>query len=183
MKLPGGAGTAGRAVHPVRAASVLLVGLAAAVLSACGGGTGRAQGAPGTTTTGPPALSGPTLQEIAGSSHVTINGRPVAVPTEHGGRPITPVVDDGQAVIISAKGFLPARLFSSPGVPVTWTNLTDQSQRLVFDHLRVTSTVIPPGGSWSWTSVNSQSISYHSLSGLHGVVTVNPRFLSTSARQ
>ncbi len=100
----------------------------------------------------------------------------MAVPTEIGTTPIAPNIDDGQQIIISAGGLLPARLFSDPKIPVTWTNLTDQTEQVIFEYLPVTSPPIPPGGSFSWTSPSSQSIAYRTASGLHGVDTVNPPF-------
>jgi hypothetical protein len=120
--------------------------------------------------------TGPSVAEIARSTHVVIGGNEVAVPTEIGTTPIAPDIDDGQQIIISAAGCLPARLFSTPKVPVTWTNLTDQTQQVIFDYLPVKSPPIAPGGSFSWTSQSSQSIAYHTSSGLHGVDTVNPPF-------
>lgn len=36
--------------------------------------------------------------------------------------------------------------------------------------------MIPPGGSFSWTSQSTQSIAYKTASGLYGVDTVNPPF-------
>jgi hypothetical protein len=117
------------------------------------------------------------VAQIRNSPTVTVGGRTVAVPTQAHGRPVSPVVDDGQTVLISAAGFLPHRLFSSPGVPVTWTNLTDQAQRIEFDNEPVRSPAIPPGGTWSWTTQSSLSVAYRSASGLTGVITVNPRIL------
>ena len=152
-----------------------------AVLTACGTAGGNGATAQSTTSTVDPAMltvspmTGPSSATIRTSSTVIIQGSPVAVPTQYGGRPVSPLVDDGQQVIISATGFMPVRLFSAPGAAVTWTNLTNQSEQVMFDHLAVSSPVISPGGTWSWTTVSSQSISYHSVTGLHGVVTVNPR--------
>ena len=100
----------------------------------------------------------------------------VAVPTERASHPISSTIDDGQQIIISATGFLPPRLFSKPGIAVTWTNLTDEPQQVIFDYLPVKSPLIPPGGTFSWTSASSQSVAYKTGSGLHGVDTVNPPF-------
>jgi hypothetical protein len=105
-----------------------------------------------------------------------VGGKTVAVPTESGTAPIAPQIDDGQQIIISAGGFLPARLLSDPKLPVTWTNLTDEPQRIIFEALPVRSPLIAPGGTWSWTTGSSESIGYRSASGLHGVDTVNQPF-------
>jgi hypothetical protein len=128
---------------------------------------------PSTTTSSIP-VTGPSLATIAASQTVTVGGKKVAVPTDSG-RPIPATgIGDGQQIIISVGGFLPPRLYASPSVPVVWTNLTDQPQQVVFDHLAVRSPVIAPGGTFSWTSQDSESISYHSVSGMHAVLVLNP---------
>jgi plastocyanin len=126
-----------------------------------------------TATTTASGLSGPSDSEIDESSSVTIAGKSVKVPTD-GGQPISSVIDEGQQIIISAAGFMPARLYSSPGQAIVWTNLTNESQKITFDAFSVKSPAIPPGGTWSWTTNDSESIAYHSASGLKAVVTVNP---------
>jgi len=136
------------------------------------GSTTRSTGSP-TSTTEKVALTGPTVGEIQGSKTVTIGDKTVTVPTD-GGKPINASVDDGQQIVISASGFLPARLYSNPGKAIVWTNLTGQPQRISFDAFAVTSPLIVPGGSWSWKTQNSESIAYRSDSGLSAVVTVLP---------
>jgi hypothetical protein len=110
---------------------------------------------------------------IDSSKTVTIGQKTVKVPTDSG-RPITSEVADGQQIIISAAGFLPQKLYSTPSVPIVWTNLTDQDEKVTFDYFSVTSPVIPPGGTFSWKTQDSESIAYRSSSGLHAVVVVNP---------
>lgn len=136
--------------------------------SACGGSP---------TSGGRAPLRGPSAAQIARSTHVEVGGRQVAVPRERPGEAIAAAVDDGQQVVLSARGPLPARLYATPGEAVTWTNLTDEPQRVVFDHFALRSPSIPPGGTFSWTSPASESVAYHTPSGLHGVVVVNPRGL------
>lgn len=126
-----------------------------------------------TSTTEKVALSGPSVGEIDSSKTVVVGGRTVEVPTD-GGKAINPQVDDGQQIVISASGLLPARLYSDPGEAIVWTNLTDQPQRIMFDAFAVTSPVIAPGSSWSWKTQDSESIAYRSASGLTAVVTVLP---------
>jgi hypothetical protein len=126
-----------------------------------------------TSTTEKVALSGPTVAEIDGSKTVEVGGKTVKVPTD-GGKPIDSQVDDGEQIVISASGFLPARLYSNPGQAIVWTNLTDQPQQIMFDAFAVTSPVIAPGATWSWKTQDSESIAYHSASGLTAVVTVLP---------
>ena len=169
-------------VRALLPASVLAL---ATVLAGCGS-DGNASGS---STTSPPATSvpttaastttssipvtGPSLATIAASSTVTVDGKKVAVPTDSG-KSISPDVSDGQQIIITVGGFLPKRLYATPSVPVVWTNLTDQPQQVVFDHFAVHSGVIPPGAKFSWSSPDSESISYHSVSGMHAVLVLNP---------
>jgi len=154
-------------------ASMLLAGVVGA---GCGGGTTpTAVTAPATHPSTPAttlASTGPSVDEIIHADRVVVGGVSVAVPRQNLYRHVSPVVDAGQQILIAAAGFLPHRLFANPNVPVVWTNLTDQPQQVTFDHLPVTSPVIPPGGSWSWTSVNSQSISYHSVRGAAAVLAI-----------
>jgi hypothetical protein len=118
-------------------------------------------------------VTGPSLATIAGSKTVTVGGKKVAVPTDSG-RSIPNEVGDGQQIIITVGGFLPKRLYATPSDLVVWTNLTDQPQQVVFDHFAVRSHVIPPGGTFSWSSPDSESIAYHSVSGMHAVLVLNP---------
>jgi hypothetical protein len=160
-----------------------------AVLGACGtskaaNGDGKAtsttttQTTPSTaasTTTSSIPVTGPSLATIAASKTVKIDGKTVKVPTDSGVSVAkNNDVADGQDVIISVGGFLPLRLYSTPSESIVWTNLTDQSQQVIFDHFPVTSPAIPPGGTFSWKSAASESISYHSASGMHAVVVINP---------
>jgi hypothetical protein len=155
------------------AATLAALATVTAVAAACAAGpsspdAGSAHGSAAARLTGPSTLT------ISHSTRVTVGGRSVAVPTEIGTTPIAPTLDEGQQVIMAAGGLLPARLYSRPGVAVVWTNLTDQTERVIFDLLPVRSPPIPPGGSFSYTSLSSQSIAYHTSSGQHGVDTVLP---------
>ncbi len=126
-----------------------------------------------TTTTDKVPLTGPTVSQIDASKTVSVGGKSVTVPTD-GGKPINAQVDDGQQIVISATGFLPAKLYSNPGSAIVWTNLTNQPQQVIFNAFSVTSPEIPPGSSWSWKTQDSESIAYHSVSGLEAVVQVLP---------
>lgn len=167
----------GRRPSPALLQATAAVVLIAVLGAGCGSSApAGARQSPSDSTASRGRPTGPSVAEIARSTHVVVRGKDVAVPTEIGTTPIAPDIDDGQQIIISAGGFLPARLFSTPKVPVTWTNLTDQTQQVIFDYLPVKSPPIAPGASFSWTSQSSQSIAYHTSSGLHGVDTVNPPF-------
>jgi hypothetical protein len=126
-----------------------------------------------TSTTQKVALTGPSVSQIETEKTVQVGGRTVTVPID-GNKPINASVDDGQEIVISAAGFLPARLYSNPGEAIVWTNLTDQPQKVMFNAFVVASPVIPAGGTWSWKTQNSESIAYRSDSGLSAVVTVLP---------
>jgi hypothetical protein len=125
------------------------------------------------TTTSSFPVTGPSVATIAASKTVTIGGKTVKVPTDSG-VPISTSDADGQQIIISVGGFLPQRLYSTPSEQIVWTNLTNQPEQVIFDHFPVTSPVIPPGGTFSWKSAASESISYHSVGGMRAVVVINP---------
>ena len=99
--------------------------------------------------------AGPTLASTPTSS----------VPPASTSGKLDPNFDFGQTVTITRTGFQPAWLVSLIGQPVTWTNQSGASQTVVFDHLPVTSKVIPPGGTYVYTPQSMASITYHS--GLH----------------
>ena len=179
-------------VIPRRRSVVLVLGTCLSlvcVLGACGtskaaNGDGKTtsttttQTTPSTaasTTTSSIPVTGPSVATIAASKTVKIDGKIVKVPTDSGVSVAkNNDVADGQDVIISVDGFLPLKLYSTPSESIVWTNLTDQPQQVIFDHFPVTSPVIPPGGTFSWKSAASESISYHSASGMHAVVVINP---------
>lgn len=173
-RLPAPGPTRSGASRPGAAVAAGLVGLLA--LGACGSGPSGSSGSTSTTSTSPATaavhVTGPSVQQILHSTQVVVDGKSVAVPYQIGTRPVSPIYDTGQHVLITVGGLLPKELFSARTYPVVWTNLTDQPQQVVFEHLPVTSPVIPPGGTWTFTSVSAQSISYHTHSGMHGVVQI-----------
>jgi hypothetical protein len=130
-------------------------------------------GSSSSSTTATTALTGPSVADIQSQKTVVVAGKTVTVPTDQG-KPINADIDDGQQIIISSAGFLPAKLYSYPSHAIVWTNLTDQPQKISFDAFSVTSPVIAPGDTWSWTTQDSESIAYHSSSGLSAVVVVLP---------
>ena len=99
---------------------------------------------------------------------------PTTVPHERGTRPISPVVDNGQQVIITATGIVPHQLFADEADPVTWTNLSGTTQQLIFTVIPVKSPPIPAGAQFVWQPANAITIAYHTTSGLQGVLTVQP---------
>jgi hypothetical protein len=95
----------------------------------------------------------------------------VVVPTE-GGYPITDATGYGTQIILTASGFEPQTLAAPLGKTITWTNLTDQVQRISFEYSSVHSGPIPPGGTFHWKSDSLISIRYTSAAGASGNVQV-----------
>jgi hypothetical protein len=163
--------------------------LTAVLLAACGSGSPKSASsssspsssttassqASGTTTatTAVSGATGPSISTIDSAKSVTVGGKSVTVPIDDG-KPVLPGVDDGQQIVISAGGILPSKLYANPSQAIVWTNLTDQSQQVKFDYFSVTSPVIPPGGTWSWSTQDSESIAFRTVSGMKAVVIVNP---------
>lgn len=112
-----------------------------------------------------------------GTSTVGAPDPTTSVPTERGTRHIDASNDAGQAVIIAEGGYLlPEWLIAEVTLPITWTNLSGVPQQVVFDDAPVRSPVIPPGGTFSWTSPGyAISLTYHTVHGHHAQLTLqNP---------
>jgi hypothetical protein len=147
----------------------------AAVVSACGGSpapTGSHSTPPGTASSTSAAADKVTTPTVdPGHVVVPVAGISTTVPREVPDRPINPVIDAGQQIVITAQGFEPKRLDASDALPVMWTNLSNAPQQLVFVALPVRSKVIPVGGQFVWNAHGvALSVAYHSVSGLSGVV-------------
>jgi hypothetical protein len=86
---------------------------------------------------------------IAG--YVTIDGKRVAIPDE-GTRPVEPIEDVGEQVIITPKRIEPHLLFCDVKTRLTFTNLTSVPQQLTFvNDGSWRSPKIAPGGTWQYT--------------------------------
>jgi hypothetical protein len=142
-------------------ASACIVAVTCAACSSAGG-TG--------TTTRPSATRPSTT-----ISYVTVNGKRLQVPTERPGRPISPVSDVGQQIVILNGHLYPKTLYAFRNKPIVWTNLTDRSIRVLFSHFPLSrgSGVIAPGGSFSYTVHNNTVINYSLTSGAFGNVAVS----------
>ena len=102
-----------------------------------------------------------------------VAGTSTTVPREVPGRPINPVVDSGQQIVITSQGFEPARLYANDHVPVEWTNLSGAPQRVSFVAFPIRSAVIPVGGQFVWTpSGAALTIAYRSASGFHAILAL-----------
>jgi hypothetical protein len=104
-----------------------------------------------------------------------VSGSTTTFPREVAGRPLNPVVDSGQQVVITPTGFEPAELYADDTLPVVWTNLSGSPQTISFVALPVHSAVIPVGGQFVWNAHGAGlTLAYHSTSGLHGVLRLQP---------
>lgn len=143
------------------------------VVAACSGPATKAK----VESTTPPtaASSHGTEQPAMDPGHVVppIAGSSTTTPREVPARPINPVVDAGQQIVITSHGFDPARLYADDSTPVVWTNLSGVPQRVDFVAFPVHSAVIPAGGQFVWTPDGAGlSIAYRSASGFHGILSL-----------
>ncbi len=149
--------------------------MAAAVLASCGAtksdpssqGSTTSSSAIGPTTSTSP--DGPASAYPPGHL-VSAPETPTTVPREHPEVPITQYIGTGQQIIIKATGLWPNTLYANDKLPITWTNLSGRPQKIIFDHIPVSSTVIPSGWQFVWKSPFGGSYTYHSASGLHALL-------------
>lgn len=151
-----------------RSRLVAALGLLAALLllSACSPTPDPSS--PATTTLSTP-LPTPTL------------AAPTPVPTSSTGYPAErahpdPNYDTGFWIQITTTGFHPAWLVAPCCQAITWKNLTNASVTVVFDHvLGGSQRPIPPGGTYIFTPLNVESITYHSGTNpaVKGRISVN----------
>ena len=116
----------------------------------------------------------PTIPPSIGSTTIQIGGKTVVVPREEYSpdRPIKPLTDTGQQIIISSSGLLPRTLFAPSPVALTWTNLTSKPVTVTFAGSGISSGPIAPGGSWTYRTDRQISIGYGTTNGYHGQVSV-----------
>jgi hypothetical protein len=149
------------------------------VLSACGSGAAAPTATP---TARPTAAAGPTATPIPtapidGLTSVT----PAAVPTEPAGEPTReaqspdPAFDYGFVIDITPAGFHPNVLVAACCQALTWINLTDKPNKILFTVELTQSPLIPPGGSWTWIPPNVEAVAYQSVTypAMTGAVQVN----------
>ena len=91
-----------------------------------------------------------------------------------------PNFDYGFTILITDGGFEPHWLVSECCKDITWRNTTSSPVTVTFDHQQVTSTPIPPGGTFVWLPKNIQSVTYHDVGdpSLKGIIQVNQTFES-----
>lgn len=159
-----------------------MLGVLALVASACGSSGHAPSATRATTTTTVPVhrVGGFVAPEVKyGTGQAGPPVSTTSVPTERAGgtRSIDPTNDAGQEAIIAKGGYLlPAWLVADVSLPITWTNLSGRSQQIVFDDAPVRSRVIPPGGTFTWTSPGyAVSLTYHTAGGHEAKLTLqNP---------
>jgi hypothetical protein len=81
---------------------------------------------------------------------------------------VDPNFDSGQDVFITGRGFRPAWLVASTGLPITWHNVSGSIQSVHFDNQGTDgadSGPIEPGGVFVYTPNAPLSIVYHSEFG------------------
>jgi hypothetical protein len=134
------------------------------VLAGCS--TTTAASTTSTTTTSSTALITTTTIHYV-PQYVSVGGHKVLMPTEERHEPITTYSAFGQNVIITTKGFAPAKLFAASTAPIVFTNLTDTQQEVVFYHFPnvAHSGSIPPGGSYSLHYTAAIALVYGNRSG------------------
>lgn len=142
----------------------LLVGLSAltVLLAACGSSS-----TPSAATTTPTTRPTDVAEIKYGTGTVLPPATKVSVPTERGSRPINCANDAGQEVIIAKGGNLcPAWLDAEVQLPITWTNLSGAPQTIIFNDAPVHTTVIAPGGTFTWHSPPyAIGLDYHTAVG------------------
>jgi len=92
-------------------------------------------------------------------------------------RPVDPNFDRGQSVEITPSTVIPKQLIAAAGFPVVWINHSGTTQDIHFDNVEdVDSGPIPPGGTWSYTTIRTISIVYHSTvdPAIKGAVQMQP---------
>jgi hypothetical protein len=118
-----------------------------------------------TTTTRTPTTSSATVTTVGVAGYVTIDGKKVAVPDEIT-KPIQPIEDVGEQIIITPKAIEPHLLFCQVKYRLTFTNLTSVTQQLTFTNDGGwRSPKIAPGGTWHFTP--HYGISYHFVTNTH----------------
>lgn len=144
----------------------------AITLAACGtnnsaSGSSTTQSSVGTTSDGPTSST----TDFYPKGHIVPKpDTPTTRPRESPGQPVTPNIDPGQQIIITPNGFWPNTLYANDQVAITWTNLSGHPQTVSFDHIPVTSGVIPAGAQFVWKTHFGGSFTYSSASGFHALL-------------
>ncbi|HEY7279951.1 MAG TPA: hypothetical protein VID47_00050 [Actinomycetota bacterium] len=120
------------------------------VVSACSGGAGGAR---------PPGSAGGSSSPAAAPTHTS------GAPTSTASRSPDPSFDFGQQVFIEAAAVRPQWLVSVVNRAVVFVNDSGGGRIVVFENVNLRSTVIPPGGTWTYRPTTTISIVYHLVGG------------------
>ena len=136
------------------------------LLSACGSASDPSTptAAPVSTPLPTPPLAAPTPRATSSTGYPAEQTHP------------DPNYDTGFWIQITTTGFKPAWLVAPCCQAITWKNFTNLPVTVVFDHvLGGSQTPIPPGGTYIFTPLNVESITYHSGTNpsLNGRISVN----------
>jgi hypothetical protein len=149
------------------AALILAVTLAACASGKSASGTSTTQSSVGTTSDGPTTST----TDFYPQGHIVAKpDTPTTVPREDPGQPVTPDIGAGQQIIITPHGFWPETLYANYQVAITWTNNSGHPQKVSFDHIPVTSGLIPTGAQFVWKTHFGGSYTYSSASGFHALL-------------
>jgi hypothetical protein len=143
-------------------------------ISACGGSSGKASGSTTSTTNGGTGSTTSTTNPYPQGQLVAPPSTPTTKPGEGNNHdiPITQDQGSGNTILIESSGFWPETLYANDQVAVTWINLSSVPQKVVFDHIPVSSQTIPPHWSFVWKPNFGGSNTYHSASGFHGLLVL-----------
>ena len=122
----------------------------------------------------------PETSATSPTPHAGKSANPEALAAREAIKP-DPYWDFGQTVQITGQGFLPADLVAECCKPLVFENLTTSPVTVAFDHQLVNSGPIPPGGAFTYTPLNVESLVYHAQEHPewpHGKIQVNQMFES-----
>lgn len=161
-----------------RWALVLVAGLSAVALAACGGSSdptsAKSSGSTSSTAVRHGSATG-RMKVGLGTGAIGAPDPTTTLPNERGNA-IEPVISAGQNLIITSKGTcLPQTLEANVSAPVVWTNLSGKPQRVVFKNFPVDSGTIPPSGTFTWSTNDAVALAYTlEPSGWVGKLLMNP---------
>lgn len=162
------------ACRPSRPAPLLAV-IALALVGLLAGCSTRTSASTTSSSTSSTTLAITTTTIHYVPRYVSVGGRIVLMPTEDHHEPIQAYSNFGQNVIITSQGFEPSKLYAVRTSPVVFTNLTDQTQEVVFYHVPGTpnSGPIAPGGHYTFNYRFALALVYGNKSGSeHGHVYI-----------
>jgi hypothetical protein len=148
-------------------AALLIVAITFAACSSANSASGSSTTPSSATTSG----GSTSTSDFYPSGHIVPKpDTPTTVPREAVGQPVTPDIAAGQQIIITSNGFWPKTLYANFEVAITWTNLSGHPQKVSFDHIPVSSGLIPAGAQFVWKTHFGGSYTYSTASGFHALL-------------